>query len=87
MRAEELIELLEERPFFPLRIHMSNGRTHEIRHPEMAIVGQGVVAIGVHTEGEKLPRIRHFALAHVNEVEVVTDGASPGALPNGKSSP
>ena len=74
MKPEELVELLEERPFLPLRIHMSNGRTHEVRHPENAIVGEGVVALAVRQEGREYPLIRLVSLAHINEVEAVTAG-------------
>jgi hypothetical protein len=76
MKAEELIELLEERPFLPLRIHMSNGRTHDVRHPENAIVGEGVVALAVAQNGRELPRIRLISLGHINEVEPVPSGAN-----------
>ena len=81
MKPEELIELLAERPFRPLRLHMSNGRTHEVRHPENAIVGEGVVALGVPQEGSEWPRIRLVSLAHINEVETVptrSNGAKKG---------
>jgi hypothetical protein len=74
MKAEELIELLAERPFLPLRFHMSNGRTHDVRHPENAIVGEGVVALAVPQNGNELPRIRLISLNHINEVEAVTSG-------------
>jgi hypothetical protein len=81
MKAEELIELLEERPFLPLRFHMSNGRTHDVRHPENAIVGEGVVALAVPQTGRELPRIRLISLIHINEVEAVptaSNGTSKG---------
>jgi hypothetical protein len=67
MQAEELIELLAERPFNPLRIHMSNGRTHEIRHPENAIVGEFHAALLVAHNGREL--IRLISVPHINEVE------------------
>jgi hypothetical protein len=75
MKSEELTELLEERPFNPLVIHMSNGRTHEIRHPENAIVGDYHVALLVVRNGQEL--IRVISLPHINEVE-------PLAIENGK---
>jgi hypothetical protein len=71
MKPEELVELLEERPFLPLRFHVSNGRTHNVRHPENAIVGEGVVALAVPQEGRDFPRICLVSLAHINEVETV----------------
>jgi hypothetical protein len=75
VKPEDLIELLEERPFVPLRLHMSNGRTHEVRHPEMAIVGEDVVALGISQEGREYPRIRLVSLTHINEIEQVEMGA------------
>jgi hypothetical protein len=69
MLREELTEMLEERPFNPLVIHMSNGRTHEIRHPENAIVGDYHVALLVVRNGKEL--IRVISLPHINEVEPV----------------
>jgi len=72
MKPEEFIELLEERPFVPLLLHMSNGRIHEVRHPEMAIVGEDVVALGISQEGSEFPRIRLVSLPHINEIEQIS---------------
>jgi hypothetical protein len=69
MKPKELIELVEERPFVPLRLHMSNGRIHEVRHPENAIVGEGVVALGVPQPDSEFPRIRLISIPHINEAE------------------
>lgn len=71
MNTEQLIELLSERPFVPMRLRMSNGRTHEIRHPELAIVGEGIVAIGVATDEGARPKIRFASIPHINEIEFV----------------
>lgn len=78
MKPEEFIELLEERPFVPLRLHMSNGRTHEVRHPEMAIVGEDVVAFGIEREDSDYPRIRLVSLPHINEIEQIQLGSKHG---------
>jgi hypothetical protein len=67
MLREELTEMLAERPFNPLVLHMSNGRTHEIRHPENAIIGDYHVALLVVRDGKELVRV--VSLPHVNEVE------------------
>ena len=74
MKPEELIEFLAERPFVPLRLHMSNGRTHDVRHPEMAIVGEDVVALGIEREDSVRPRIRLVSISHINEVEQLAVG-------------
>jgi hypothetical protein len=67
MTRNELVEILEERPFRPLLLHMSNGRTHEIRHPENAIVADDHAALLSVRDGEEVIRI--ISLPHVNEVE------------------
>jgi hypothetical protein len=76
MLREELTEMLAERPFNPLVIHMSNGRMHEIRHPENAIVGDYHVALLVVRDGKELVRV--ISLPHINEVE-------PLPVENGKN--
>jgi hypothetical protein len=73
MSAEDLIELLEERPFQTLRLRLSDGRSYDIRHPEMAIVTPTIVAIGLSkSNGSRLAeRITHCSLDHVVEVEPI----------------
>jgi len=72
MTPEELIEILAERPFVPLLLHMSNGRTHEVRHPENILVGEEVVAISIPKKGRVYPLIRMVSLPHINEIEPVS---------------
>jgi len=76
MTAEDLIELLEERPFQPLRLRLSDGRSYEIRHPEMAIVTPTIVAIGLAREGGSrlADRVTHCSVAHIVEAEPVGAG-------------
>ena len=71
MTAEELIELLEERPFKPLRLHLADGRVREIRHPEMAVVAKDSVSIGMPGDnGTKIAvKITHCSLPNVVEIE------------------
>ena len=80
MRQDELIEILEERPFVPLRLHLSSGREHVIHHPELAIVGDFVVAIGLpRNENSRIAgRITHCSLDHIIEVEPVDGPAGNG---------
>ena len=71
MTAEKLIEILEERPFRPLRLHLADGQTREIRHPEMAIVSETLIAIGVPgAEGSKVAmRMTFCSVPNIVEVE------------------
>jgi hypothetical protein len=74
MTAEELIELLEERPFQPIRLYLSDGRQREIRHPEMAIVSEGLVAIGIPRGDDSriATKITYCSLSQVVEAEPIT---------------
>jgi len=67
MTRNELFEILSEQPFKPLVLHMTNGRTHEIRHPENAIVADNHVALLAIRDGEEVIRI--ISLPHVTESE------------------
>jgi hypothetical protein len=71
MSPDEFESVLKTQLFVPVRIHMSNGRTHEIRHPDDAIIGDEVVAIGVYEKNSERPRIRLLSLININEVEPV----------------
>ena len=73
MTAEDLIELLEDRPFIPLRLRLDDGRHYDIRHPAMAIVTPTIVAVGVPAKkGSKIAqRITHCSIARIVEVEPV----------------
>jgi len=45
MRANDLGELLQRRPFVPMRLYMSDGTSYEIRHPETYILVRSYIAI------------------------------------------
>ena len=80
MTAEELIELLAERPFKPLRLHLSDGRIRDIRHPEMAVVAEDAIAIGVpRDEGSRRAyKITHCSIQNIVEIEPLDDGKTSG---------
>jgi hypothetical protein len=72
MTPEDLEDYLKRQPFMPFRIHMGNGRTHEVRHPETAILTIEAVVVGVHQEGERYPRYtRTLSLININELEPI----------------
>ena len=74
MNAEDIIEVLAERPFVPVRLRLVDGRFHEIRHPEQAVVTRHTIAIamGGDTDSGVAERIRLCSTEHVVEVEPVT---------------
>ncbi len=71
MRPEKLLELIRARPFVPLRVHITRGQSHDIRHPDQIIVLRGRVDIGVATGGQNgvAERVDRVSLIHVVRVE------------------
>ena len=47
MRPEDILRLLQVRPFQPFRISLSDGHEYDVRHPELAMVGRATVHIGL----------------------------------------
>jgi hypothetical protein len=74
MRPEDILRFLRARPFEPFRIHMSDGTTFEIAHPELAIVERSTVLVGVPgPQGPDGPveRTVFCALVHITRAEKV----------------
>ena len=70
MRAEELRELLDRRPFEPIRLHISSGQTVDIKHPEMAFVTSSLVVVGATESDNRVADYAiHYNLLHVVKVE------------------
>lgn len=48
MNPTELFRLLKKRPFEPFSLRLHDGRTFEIRHPELILVTRRSVFVGLH---------------------------------------
>ena len=71
MQAEEFKELLDQRPFVPLRIHMTGGKSYDIHHPDVVLVLLSRIDIGVLSKERQglLARVEHCSLSHIVRVE------------------
>ena len=67
MNADTIWEFVRRQPFEPFVIRLSNGETHEVRHPECAVVGKSKVLV-YYPEQD---RFVFVALIHVNSVELL----------------
>jgi hypothetical protein len=85
MRREELVEVIHARPFQPFRLYVSDGRTFDVRHPEMLLVARHSASIGVpemgggEVPGEVYPKMDRFALVdlmHVTGIEHLSSSQS-----------
>jgi hypothetical protein len=89
MRADELQKMLNQRPFEPLRLHISGGETADIRHPELAIVGRSLVFVarGRNNQadaeakpGQIVNHAAHYNLLHVVKIEPINGRTPPIAV-------
>ena len=72
MRPEDILELLRASPFEPFRMHLSDGASFKIRHPDMAIVQRSKVTVAVPSaDGPDGPAERtvNCALVHITRTE------------------
>jgi hypothetical protein len=47
MQRENLQEWLKRRPFLPFRVHLTDGRTFDVRHPRTNLLARTFIKIGV----------------------------------------
>jgi len=75
MRASELLVHLRRAPFQPLRIHLSDGSSYDVFHPEWMGVSTTVVFIAQPPEADGVPeRAVYCDPVHITGVEPFTDG-------------
>lgn len=67
MNADAIREFLRREPFEPFVIRMSNGETHEIRHPECALVMKTKIIVGYPDDDRSVT----CALVDVNSIETL----------------
>ncbi len=70
MRAADLINRIEDQPFKPFRIHLSDGTRLDVRQPGMLIVGLSSAvlptAFSTDDEGHRIAKHwRTIALVHI----------------------
>lgn len=83
MRPEELTALLRKHPFVPLRIHTTDGKTFDTRHPEQVLVLRSRVDIGVMPDPTTgvLEAVEHCSLLHIVRVEELHSTVPPSNGP------
>jgi hypothetical protein len=71
MRPEELKSHLTIQPFTPFRIHLSDSRSLDVKHPDQVIVSKTAAWVGVGRDPEHgiIDDVEHCALLHIVGVE------------------
>ena len=68
MQRETLRNLIRKQPFDPFRIICDNSYAYEIRHPEMAIVTQKDVLIGITRPNRPADDAFDFAIVSLGHI-------------------
>jgi hypothetical protein len=74
MFAKDVQEFTRRQPFRPFRLTLTDGRSYEIRHPELVNVGRTTVFIGFPAQGDDetiYDRFKILDLLHIMEAEPI----------------
>ncbi len=80
MRSEDIREFVRRQPFEPFRITLTDGRTFDVVHPDLAMVGRGSVAVGLPRPGDVDPiydRLVTMSLLHIMQIEPIASALPP----------
>jgi hypothetical protein len=70
MSPDGIRKLLRQQPFNPFRLVMSSGKEYEVRHPEMAMLLQNDILVGVDITDNGMPAEFDICpLLHVASIE------------------
>ncbi len=73
IRPDDITKFLRRQPFSPFRITTTIGETFDIPHPDMAVVSQNIIAVGLPHDGNEDSGIADFivnlALMHIVKIE------------------
>ena len=80
MRPEDIREFLRRQPFRPFRLTLTDGRTYDVMHPELAMVGRSSMEVGLARPGDPeniADRIISLSLLHIMQIEPLESVAPP----------
>jgi len=82
MLRKQLLELVGNRPVPPFRIHLTDGRAFEVRHPNMTLVMNTFVSIGIPEPNEADPLVDHFVDIELTAIRGIEMLAPSGPTPS-----
>jgi hypothetical protein len=79
VHPDEVLAALRRQPFVPFRLHVADGSSYEIRHPELVWVSPRAAYVGIPTTVPGLvERAVVIGLGHVSRLEELPAPAAPG---------
>jgi len=80
MRPEDVREFLRRQPFRPFRLTLTDGRTYDIMHPDLAMVGRSWVQVGLARPGDPeniAERLISVSLLDIMQIEPLESVVPP----------
>jgi hypothetical protein len=78
-------ELLQRRPFEPFRLHLIDGTSHEVRHPELAILRFSVVWLHTPARDAPVPVGESRLIVDLNQIVCIDFLPPPASTPPAES--
>jgi hypothetical protein len=72
MQPNELRTIFDHRPFRPLRLHIKDGRTYDVRFRELVIVGNDYLTLGIPAPLERdaiYDSVDHVRLDEIDHID------------------
>lgn len=82
MHFSDIHEFVKAEPFRPFRITLTDGRTYDVHHPELIMVGITSVIVGrpaPDVEDPAYDRAVTVAISHIMQIEPLEPAAAQGA--------
>jgi hypothetical protein len=77
MHPDELLRMVRRQPFVPFRLHVSDGSSYDVRHPEMVLVTRRAAVLAMpDNPTQPAERVVTVAMVHVSRLEELTSAAS-----------
>jgi hypothetical protein len=82
MTPDQLRQHAHREPFQPFRVRLQDGRSYDIRHPNLGLVGKSIFIIGIPAPDDPDPvyadRTVWVPLAQIDGIEPLPEPAVPG---------
>jgi hypothetical protein len=78
MSVNDLLTMIHQRPFQPIRLYLTDGAVYEIRHPELIMPGLTSAVIGLPADPMQpvYSRFVTVALSHIVRMEPIAPPAT-----------
>ena len=76
--AQNIRELLNEKPFHPFRLRLSDGTAHEVPHPEWAWLVGNRVFVARRVKSADDWAVRQLSILHVTQIEQLNGKKADG---------